>query len=92
MTANGSSLLVERLPSKKLLALKRRAQHAGMTPEAYVRQLIEDDLKLEREALQTPFEKLAAPFEKALGGMSDDEIDELAESVRARRHKKSKKH
>jgi len=84
MAAPATSLQVENLPQRKLSALKRKAQRMGLTAGTYVRQLIEDDLELDRIAQNTSLDELAAPFRKALEGVSDDEIDRRVEAARTR--------
>ena len=78
------------LSRPKLLALKRKAEGLGLTPERYVLQLIEDDLSLDRRAQNTSFDELAAPFERALAGIPNDELDRLVNAARGR--KTSPKH
>jgi predicted NBD/HSP70 family sugar kinase len=58
-------------------ALRKKAQRHGLTPEAYVRQLIARDLALDSLAAGRSFDELATPFRKALGGLTDKEIDQL---------------
>jgi hypothetical protein len=84
MAASGTILQVENLPHRKLSALKRKAQRMGLTAGTYVRQLIEDDLDLDRKAQNTSLDELAAPFRKALKGVADDEIDRMVEAAHTR--------
>jgi len=54
----------------------------GLTAQGYVRQLIEDDLALDRKAQTTPMSELAAPFRKAMKGLGDAEIDRIVDRTR----------
>jgi hypothetical protein len=56
----------------------------GMTPAKYLRQLIEDDLALDRKAASTSFEELAKPFQKAFEGVSEEELDRIVDAARGR--------
>lgn len=73
------------LPRRKLSALKRKAERMGLTPETYVKQLIEDDLSLDRKARNTPLDELAAPFRTGLAGIAEDELDRMVDAARGRR-------
>jgi hypothetical protein len=88
MSANGTSLVVDRVPAKQMSALKKKASRLGITLQEYMRELIADDLELDRIARTTPFSKLAEPFEKALGGLSDEEINQMVKKARAQERKK----
>jgi hypothetical protein len=55
-----------------------------MTVDAYVKQLIADDLKLERLAKTKSFAEVAEPFQKALAGLSEDDLNELARPAGSR--------
>jgi hypothetical protein len=73
---------IENLASRTLIALTRKAHRLGVTPGQYVQQLIEDDLTLDAQARNTPFEELAAPFRKAFQGMTEDEMDKWVYAAR----------
>jgi hypothetical protein len=88
MPSNGTSLVVDRVPARQLSALKEKASRLGITLQEYMRQLIADDLETDRIARTTPLSKLAEPFEKAFGGLSDEEINQMVKNARARERKK----
>jgi hypothetical protein len=85
MATLATILRVDDLPTRQLSALKRKAQRLGLTPAKYVRQLIEDDLALDRNAQSTSFEELAKPFRKRFEGTSEEEIDRLVDEARGKR-------
>jgi hypothetical protein len=73
------------LPSRQLSALKRKAQRLGLTPQKYVKQLVLNDLALDRKARGTSIHELATPFQKALHGLPEDELDRIVERARRRK-------
>lgn len=78
-----TTLQLKNLPSRKWLAIRRKAEQMGATPEQYLRHLIDEDLALDRQAQSTSLRELGRPFEKALAGVSDAELDEIVERARA---------
>jgi hypothetical protein len=76
------------LPQKRASAIKRRAQQLGVTKNSYVRQLIEEDLELERKARTMTFAEIAAPFQEAFAGVSDEELDRLVDEARTRHYQR----
>jgi hypothetical protein len=70
-----SVLRVGDLRSKQVSAIKQRAQRLGVSPEAYVKQLIEDDLELDRQAQGSSLDKLAKPFQTALKDLPEHELE-----------------
>ncbi|MFI5377717.1 MAG: hypothetical protein ACHRHE_00305 [Tepidisphaerales bacterium] len=83
MATTATVLRVNNLPSRQASAVKRKAERLGLSVDDYVKQLIADDLALDRKAQATSLDELAAPFRKALKGVSDDEIDRIVENARA---------
>jgi len=88
MTIGSHKIDLQKLPRSKVSTLKRRAKHLGLSADEYALQLIEDSLDLTAEALNTPWETLTQPFRKALGHLSDDELDALVDKARRSHHKK----
>jgi hypothetical protein len=82
MLLKNNELTVSGLPRAQAGALRKKAKRLGMTPEAYVKELIAEDIELDVIASTQSFAKLAAPFRKALAGLSDNEINVLARPPR----------
>lgn len=82
-------LKLDNVPATKVSALKRKASRLGLSPENYIKQLIDDDLALDREASSRPFAELAAPFRKALGGLSERALDRLSRKQTSRRRNRA---
>lgn len=82
MVRNTTRFELKKLPATKLSAMKRRAKELGLSPEDYVRQFIEEDLAIDKKARTTSLEELAAPYTKALQGLSEQEIDDLVDEAR----------
>jgi hypothetical protein len=85
MASTAIELRISDLPKRQASALKRKAQRLGITAGEYVKQLIEDDLALDRKAQSTPLEELAAPFRKALKGAGEEDIAQIVAAGRKRR-------
>lgn len=80
--ATSSPLRFPKLPASNLSAIKRRAKGLGLSPEDYFLQLIEDDLAISQRARNTSLEELAAPYTRALKGLSEDQLDQLVNEAR----------
>ena len=80
-----TELRISDLPKRHASALKRKARRLGLSPGDYVKQLIEEDLALDRKAQSTPLHELATPFRKALAGASEEEIAQIVAKARSRR-------
>ena len=87
MSSTAIGLRINDLPKRHASALKRKAEHMGVSPEEYVKQLIEDDLALDHKARTASLEELAAPFRKALKGASEAEIEQIVTAARSRRRR-----
>ena len=87
-----ATLRIGKLPAARLSAVKRRAQDLGLTQAEYLRQLIEDDLAISAKAKSTSLDELAAPFQEALAGVSEKELDRRVKAARARRRNGSSTH
>lgn len=85
MSSTATELRISDLSKQQASALKRRAERMGVSPGDYVKQLIEEDLALDRKAMSTSLEELAAPFHKALKGASEQEMAEIVANARSRR-------
>ncbi len=80
-----STLHIGKLPARQVSAVKRRAQHLGLTPAQYLQQLISDDLAVSAKAKSSSLDDLAAPFREALAGVSEEELDRRVKLARTRR-------
>ena len=87
---SASTLRVAGLARKELAALRAQAKAAGMTPDAYARQLLEQGIALEREARATTFDTLLAPVRRRFreSGMSEAELDSLVGAARRRHNRR----
>lgn len=85
-----AAVVVKDLAPRELAGLKRRAKESGVTPPQYLRELLQNDLEVERLARTMTFDELAAPFREAMRGVSEEEIDEIVNAARARLRRQSK--
>ena len=72
-------------------ALGTKARRQGMTVDAYVKELIAEDIELDRVARTKTFAELSMPFQKALAGLSESDLDALARPGLAKRNGKKKR-
>ena len=80
-------LRISDLPKRQASALRRKAERMALSPDEYVKQLIEEDLALDHQAQSTPLEQLAAPFRKALKGASEADIAQIVAKTRSSRRR-----
>lgn len=80
-----TNLQTGKLPVRQASAVKRRARVLGLTPQKYLQQLIEDDLAVSAKARSTSLDELAAPFQQAFAGVSEQELDRRVKAARAAR-------
>jgi len=83
MSTSATAIATE-LPRAQATAFRRKAKRLGLTAEDYLKQLIQDDLALDLAAERTSLDELAAPFRKALAGVTDAEIDSIVRTSRKR--------
>lgn len=72
-----------RLGKRKIAELTAKAKRLGMTPQRYLRQLIEEDLALDRKARNTTFAELMGPGRE----VDEEELDRLVDDARTRYHR-----
>lgn len=84
MTTATASLEVKGLGKHKMAELTSKAKRLGMTPERYVRALVEEDLALDRQAKSTTFAKLMGSGRE----VDETELDQLVEQARTRHHQR----
>jgi hypothetical protein len=80
-------LQVKGLGKQKLAAVTARARRLGMTPQRYLRYLVEEDLAISERAKTTSFQGLLGPGEPA----DEAEIDRLVEAAKVRYHRQLNK-
>jgi len=61
-------------------ALRKKAERRG----EYIKDLIAEDVELDRMARTRSFAQLAMPFQKALAGLSESDLDALARPPRGK--------
>ena len=79
------------ISSEASARLQAKAERLGLTPERYVRHLVEEDLSLDREAQATTFDKLLAPVREQFrnSGMTAQQIEALVDRARKRHHRRA---
>jgi hypothetical protein len=85
MAITAISLRVKGLGRQKMAALTNKAKRLGMTPEAYLKHLIEQDLALDRKAHSTTLAELLGPGRE----VDEAELDRLVEAARTRHFERS---
>jgi len=85
MAASETHLAVKGLPKRRLAEFVRRAKSFGMTPEKYLRTLVEEDLTVSRKARTTTFHELMGSARI----VDEQELDQLVEAVKERHHRRS---
>ena len=80
--ATTMKLQVTGLGKQKMAALTTKAKRLGVTPERYVKQLVEDDLELDRRAQRTSLADLMGRGRK----VDEVELDKVVEASRNRHH------
>jgi hypothetical protein len=82
-----ATLRVKGLGSRILNELASKAKRLGMTSERYVRELVQEDLALDRKARTTTLAELMGPGRK----VDEAELDRLVETARRRHHRRTTK-
>lgn len=85
MATTTTSLYVTGLNKRKMAALTTKAKRLGMTPERYVKRLVEEDLALDREAQSTRLADLVGPGRE----VDEAQLDRLVEAARTRHHERT---
>jgi len=86
-TTTSCSIEIKRLGRRKINELTRKAKRFGMTPEQYVRQLVDDDLELSRAAQSMTFAHLLGPGQE----YDEKELLEIVERARNEHYKSTQK-
>lgn len=85
MATVASTLQLRGLGKQAMAALAIKAKRLGKTPERYLRDLVREDLALDRKARTTTLAELWSPDTK----VDDAELDELVEAARTRHHRRT---
>ncbi|HZZ41993.1 MAG TPA: hypothetical protein VFE58_03585 [Tepidisphaeraceae bacterium] len=85
MTTISTPLQFPKLGRKQLAELTSKAKSVGMTPQQYVRLLIEQDLELEHKARTTTLAELVGPGRE----VDEQELDQLVDRARERHSRRA---
>ncbi len=80
--ATQTEFQVKGLRKKQVAAIRERAKRLGMTPQRYLKHLVEEDLAVSERAKTSTFEELLGPGNAA----DEEEIDRLVEEAKTRYH------
>jgi hypothetical protein len=80
-----STLQVRGLAKRQFAEVAKRAGRLGMTPEQYLRYLLEQDLAVSHRARTTTFGDLMGPGRK----VDEDDLDRVVEKAKAKHHRLS---
>ena len=81
------TLELKGLAPGKFQALEREAKKLGITPERYVKNLVEERLEIARDAREKTFAEISGPGTD----VDDAELDKLVEAARDRHHRQTRK-
>jgi 1-aminocyclopropane-1-carboxylate deaminase/D-cysteine desulfhydrase-like pyridoxal-dependent ACC family enzyme len=84
MPAGSGTLQIGGLAKRKLAQVAARARSLGMTPERYLKHLVQEDLAISQQAKTTCFEKIMG----AAHEVDERELDRLIEAARERHHQR----
>ena len=85
MPSVSKTLQVKGLGPRAMSQLATKAKRLGTTPERYIRDLVEEDLALDRRAEATTFAEIVGPGRE----VDDAELDKLVEAARNKHHRRS---
>jgi hypothetical protein len=84
MPGNGAILQVKGLGRQAMSDLADKAKRLGVTPARYVRELVRQDLALDRKAQATSLSQLMGPGRE----VDEAELDRAVDEARKRYHRK----
>jgi glycerol-3-phosphate dehydrogenase len=73
------------LTKKAMAELKSKARRMGLTSEEYLRELVQEDLALDRKARNTTFAEIMGPGQE----VDEAELDALVEAARTRHYRRT---
>jgi hypothetical protein len=82
-----ATLQLKGLGRKAMTQLAKKAKELGMTPERYLRELVQEDLALDRKAKTTTLSELMGPGR----AVDEGELDQLVEAARTHHHRRTAK-
>jgi hypothetical protein len=83
MVASTNAIQLKGLGQKAMSELATKAARLGMSPERYLRELVKEDLALDRKARTTTLSKLMGPGRK----VDEAELDALVDAARTSHHR-----
>ena len=87
MVSPTNTLHVTGLAKGQATRFARRAKSLGMTPERYLKHLVEEDLAISRAAKSTTFDALMGPGRQ----VDEEELDRLVEAAKSKHHASRKR-
>jgi len=91
MASSATVIRMADLRPRQASALKQKAERLGVSPTTYIKQLIEEDLELDRKARNSSLEELSAPFRTALKDVPEDELDRRVEIAKSKYRRQTSK-
>jgi hypothetical protein len=85
MAMIASTLQLKGLGRQVMSALTNKAKRLGMTPERYVKELVQEDLELDRKARTTTLKELMGPGRD----VDEAELDKLVDVARTHHHRRT---
>jgi hypothetical protein len=79
-----TTLQIAGLSKRSMAKLKSSAKSLGLTPEDYVKEVIEDRLELEEATRNTTFDQILAPLYKRSDEIGEDELNRMVDRAKAR--------
>jgi hypothetical protein len=91
MANNGLTVRLKGMGRRRLAEVAERARQLRMTPEGYLKHLVEEDIAFEREAREKSFTEIL-PGNREMTEAELRELDGLVEEARNRHHARVSKH
>lgn len=86
-TQQAAALHVKGLGKLKMAAVVKRAKGLGMSPQQYLKHLVEEDLAISQRAKISSFEELLGPGRET----DESEIDRLVDQARTAHHREKRR-
>ena len=85
MATIATNIHIRGLGRQAMSELTSKAKRLGITPDRYIKELVEEDLALDRKARTTPLAELMGPGRE----VDEDELGKLVEAARTRHHQRT---